>query len=104
MASTMSGASSVRRSSVPRYPRSIFSAAAISLIDSYRPSSSSRWYRNARASAFASAGSARVATAGTRSCTGVTTVFRPGRRRMVSGTRTVMLVAVLMPPRSARRG
>jgi hypothetical protein len=27
-------------------------------------------------------------------CNGVTTVFLPGRRRIFSGTRTVMLVAV----------
>jgi hypothetical protein len=27
---------------VPRYPRSIFSAAAISVIEAYRPSSNSR--------------------------------------------------------------
>jgi hypothetical protein len=32
---------------------------------------------------------------------GVTTVFRPGRRWMVSGTWTVMLVACVMPPPAA---
>jgi hypothetical protein len=68
----------------------IRSADAISLIEAYRPSSSSRRYRNARASAFTSAGSARVERAASPpSRTGVTTVVRPGRRRMVSGTRTV---------------
>ncbi|GGC66670.1 hypothetical protein GCM10011504_50820 [Siccirubricoccus deserti] len=37
--------------------------------------------------------------AGCPSCEiSVTTVFRPGRRRMVSGTRTVMLVAMVAPP------
>ncbi len=62
IASTTLGASSVSRSIVPRYPRSIRSAAASSLTDAYRPSSSSRCHRNARASAFSSAGSARVRT------------------------------------------
>src|SRR3712207_4709216 len=55
-------------------------------------------------SAFTSAGSARVGrVASPRSRTGVTTVFRPGRRRMVNGTRTVMLVAVVMRPSSCGR-
>ena len=35
---------------------------------------------------------------------GVTTSFRPPRRRIASGTRTVMLVALLMPRPSVRRG
>ena len=75
-------------------PRSMRSASAISLIEA----SSSRWYWNARASALTNVGSARVATAGTPSRTGMTTVFRPGRRGKASGTRTVMLAASATPP------
>ncbi len=96
--STTSGASSVSWRSLPRYPRSNLSAVAISLIDACRPSSSICWYRNARANAFTSAGSAHVVAAGARpvSC-GVTIVVRPGRRRMVSGTRTLMVAIAVMP-------
>jgi hypothetical protein len=57
-----------------------------------------RWYRKALARAFTSAGSARVVTAAGPAAIGVTTVFLPGRRRTVSGTLTVMLVAVVMLP------
>jgi hypothetical protein len=78
--------------------------AAISLMDAYRPSSSRRWYRNARASAFTNAGLARVqADAGPATPPGVTIVFRPGRRRIASGTRTVMLVACVMRRPAAPR-
>jgi hypothetical protein len=45
----------------------------------YRPSSCIRWYRNARASAFINAGSARVTAGDTPLLIGVTTVFLPGR-------------------------
>jgi hypothetical protein len=34
--------------------------------------------------------------------TGMTTVFRPGRRRIFSGTRTVMLTALVMLPPSRK--
>ncbi len=61
--STTSGASSVSWRSLPRYPRSNLSAVAISLIDACRPSSSICWYRNARANAFTSAGSAQQCAA-----------------------------------------
>jgi len=57
---------------------------------------------NPRANAFTSAGSARVVTGATPSVIGVTTVFRPGRWRIASGTRTVMLVAAVMPPPPGR--
>ena len=56
----------------------------------------------AATSAFTSAGSARVMTGVTPSVIGVTTVVRPGRWRITSGTRTVMLVAVVMLPTTAR--
>ncbi|HEV7267733.1 MAG TPA: hypothetical protein VGN83_22935 [Falsiroseomonas sp.] len=36
-------------------------------------------------------------------CTGMTTVFRPDRRRIFSGTRTVMLVAFVTLRPSALR-
>ncbi len=43
-----------------------------------------------------------MVTVDTFSRTGVTTVFRPGRRRMASGTRTVMLAASLTLPPASR--
>jgi hypothetical protein len=89
---------SVNRSSLPRYRRSICSAAAIPLVEAYRPSSSIRWYRNVLAKAFTSAESARVVIGATLSTIGVTTAFLPDLCRIVSGTLTVMLVALLMPP------
>ncbi len=60
IASTISGASNVRATIRPRYPRSSFSATDSSLIDPYRPCSSIRFQRNARASAFTSAKSDSV--------------------------------------------
>ena len=86
IASIRSGASNVSRSILPRNPRSIFSAPASSLMDANRPSSSSFCHRNARASAFSKVGLARVRTTSATSPFGVTTVFRPGRLRIVSGT------------------
>ena len=78
-------------------PRSILSAAAISVAGAYRASSTSRWYRNARGSAFTSAGAARVGTAASPpSRTGVTTVYRSGHRATFSGIGTVLLVTELM--------
>ena len=80
IASTMSGASSVNRRMLPTKPRSIFSATAISLIEAYRPPSSIRFHRNARAKAFTIAGSARVRIAAVSAgVLNVTTVLRPGR-------------------------
>jgi phosphotransferase system glucose/maltose/N-acetylglucosamine-specific IIC component len=50
------------------------------------------------------AGSARVeGPALPLLCTGMTTVFRPDRRRIFSGTRTVMLVAFVTLRPSALR-
>ena len=100
--STMLGASSVSRNILPRKPALDFSAAANSLIEAYRPSSSSFCHRCARASALSSVGSALVLTSAGRTPSGVTTVFRHGRRRMVSGTRTVILAAAgVTPPPAA---
>jgi hypothetical protein len=83
---------------LPTYPRSIFSAAATSLMVAYRPSSNMRFQRNARASAFTMAGSAPIlVVVGPLLPSGVTTVLRPRRCRMARGARTVMLVAALMP-------
>jgi hypothetical protein len=53
------GRTCVNRNSDPRYPRSIYPALAISLVEPSSPSSDSCGYQNARANAFTSAGQFR---------------------------------------------
>ena len=101
----MSGASSVSRSILPRWERAIFSASASSLRDEYRSSFTRRFQRCGRASAFARPGSVPVRAGAMLAAlpSDATIRFRPLRRRMVSGTRTVMLLTVVMP-RSSQGG
>jgi hypothetical protein len=104
-ASTTSGASNVRRSRRPTWARSTPSTFASSRIDPYRPSSSIRLHRKARARAFTSTGSPRVSAVTsppnrTGAPSGPKICFRPLRRRMVIGTTTVTLVMPRLPPAS----
>src|SRR5690348_9237426 len=78
----------------------------MSLMDAYRPASSMRFQRYARASALTIAGSARLDTmhrSADAAPAGDTIVFRPGRCRIASGTWTVMLFRPVMLPDLVRR-